>query len=139
MRSEPSPKAPSASPRRGGEGALELGWLGGNDAHALAASPGGGFDQQRECPSSSAFRRVASASRPSREKPSSTGTPTFAASALASALFTHPPDRLGGLGPMKTSPSSPQRSAKLGVLGQEAVARMDRLGADAFAAAITAS
>ena len=104
----------------------KLGWL-GDDPHALAAAAGDRLDQhriadQRALPS--AKRRFVLARRDSRAH----GTPARSISALAAALAPMARIAAGG-GPMKTMPAAVAGFGEIRVLGQEAVAGMDRLRA----------
>ena len=63
----------------------------------------------------------------------STGTPAAAISRLASILLPIAAIASGG-GPIQVSPASMHGRGEVGVLGQEAVAGVDRVGAGACAA-----
>ena len=102
-----------------------------HDAHALAAAAGDGLDQQRIADA----RRAPSRSRRRRRRrssgssvPGTTGTPAAIAALARRGLAAHQRDRFG-VGPMNVRPGVAARRGEVVVLGEKAVAGMDRVGA----------
>ena len=98
------------------------------DAHALAAAAGRRLDEERVADRCGGAR---SAPRPTgrrRRSPARTGTPSDAASRRAAALSPIARIAAGG-GPTQRMPAASTALGEVGVLGEEAEARMERVGA----------
>ena len=121
-----SPNAPAASRRAPSTPPLELaGRL--DQPHALAAAAGAGLDQQRVA-DRLGHRASASPASPSRRWPGSTGTPASSIRSRAS-VFEPIASIASGAGPIQVRPGVGHRARERRVLGQEAVAGVDRVGA----------
>ena len=72
-------------------------------------------------------RDAARSKRAGSSVPGTTGTPASRAARRAASLSPRPAS-VAGAGPTKTRPAARQASAKAALLGQEAVAGVDRLG-----------
>ena len=87
-----------------------------------------GLDQHRVAGARRPSGEWPSSSRPVTSPPGSTGTPAAAMRALAASLEPIASIASGG-GPTQVSPAAMTARANAGVLGQEAVARVDGVGA----------
>ena len=112
------------------EGALEL-LRGERHAEALAAAAAGRLDGDGEADLRLAIRSASARVATGSVVPGTIGTPAACISSRALVLEPIASIALAG-GPMNTIPASSQACANGGVLGQEAVAGVDRLGAGAL-------
>ena len=112
----------------GGRDGLDQVVRGLGDLHAAPAAAGGGLDQHREA---DRLRRPRWPPRRSSTAPSEPGTTGMPASfTVCLAVILSPIMRMcSGLGPMKVKPWALDDLGEAGVLRQEAVAGVDRLGA----------
>ena len=97
------------------------------DAHALAAAAGRGLDHQRVA-DRGGVRRRASGSRDRLGVAGHDADAGLGREALGRELVAHGPDRCGRRAD-EDDPAAVERLGEVGVLGEKAVARVDRVGA----------